>query len=179
MPRGVYERTPEYRAKMGLALKGRTMSPETRRKIAEARTTHGGTSLRAYRTWEAMKRRCLNPNDPAYEDYGARGITVCDRWLDFANFFADMGERPEGLTLDRIDNDGPYAPENCRWATRTEQARNTRSCEFITFGGVTKPLPQWAEDCGMKACTLRARLRSGWDVERALTTPVRPLRKVA
>jgi len=100
---------------------------------------HGRTPT--YRSWQAMRSRCHSLTDPAYARYGGRGIVVCARWSEsFEAFLADMGERPAGTTLDRIDNDGPYSPENCRWATRTEQGRNRRTNRLLTFNGATKTI---------------------------------------
>jgi hypothetical protein len=94
----------------------------------------GQRQSRTYKSWSKMKERCFNPNNNRYYAYGARGITVCERWLVFDNFLEDMGERPEDRTLDRIDVDGNYEPENCRWATRSEQARNTRRRKAMQLG---------------------------------------------
>ena len=88
--------------------------------------THGKTHSPEYYVWSAMVQRCTNPNNPQYKWYGARGIKVCEPWLKFDNFYADMGDRPEGLEIDRIDNDGNYAPSNCKWSTRKEQMNNMR-----------------------------------------------------
>jgi hypothetical protein len=148
--------------------------------MSEERTAHGhskGAGSPTYQTWRNMRSRCENPNVPAYKNYGGRGITVCERWKTFENFLADMGERPEGMTIERIDNDRGYEPGNCRWATYNEQARNMRSNQRITLNGETKCLTEWAEQYGIKMPTLWARLRMGWSVEEALTKPVRRLRR--
>lgn len=91
------------------------------------RMKHGKYKSRIYNCWRDMKDRCYNEHNPRYKDYGGRGIKVCDRWLDFNNFYADMGDKPKGKSIDRIDNDGDYCPENCKWSTRSEQQWNTRA----------------------------------------------------
>lgn len=104
-------------------------------KASARRTTHGMSTSKIYRVWAGMIKRCTNPNDSHYIDYGGRGIKVCDRWLDsFENFYEDMGERPEGFTLDRVNNDKNYSPENCRWVTKEEQVRNQRKKKNNTSG---------------------------------------------
>jgi hypothetical protein len=119
-----------------------------------------------------MMTRCRNPNDAGYHNYGGRGITVCERWSKFENFLADMGERPEGQTLDRYpNNNGNYEPANCRWASHAEQQLNTRKVQVITFGGKTMSMRGWARNLGVSWGTLRHRLDAGWSVERTLTTP--------
>lgn len=121
----------------------------------------------------AMRQRCGNPKHPAYPRYAGRGIAVCGRWLEsFGNFLADMGVRPDGTSLDRIDNDGPYSPENCRWATRVEQSRNTRTNRVIAFRGVRKTLKEWAVKQGINRVTLSRRLDAEWSIEDAILLPV-------
>jgi hypothetical protein len=123
--------------------------------------------------WYSMIDRCYNEDSPHFTNYGARGIKVCDRWKDsLENFYNDMGDPPSPeYSLDRIDNDGNYCKENCRWATRKEQMNNRRNTKFITYNGETKPLSTWARDLNISYITLCGRLRK-WDVERAFTTPV-------
>jgi hypothetical protein len=150
---------------------GRTKSCGCLRKTT--RLTHGKCKTKAYRSWKKMRDRCFNPNDTYYHNYGGRGINVCDRWNDFQNFFDDMGERPENRSLDRINNDGDYEPANCRWATKDQQEKNKRSNKRIVFEGKSMIGVEWAKELNMDYSTLLTRLRRGWTVERAFTTPVK------
>lgn len=137
--------------------------------------THGRSRTKEYRTWSMMIQRCENPRLPDYPKWGGRGITICPEWRrSFEVFLGDMGMAPSPAhSIDRIDNDGPYGPKNCRWATRVEQNRNKRSVPKLTHDGRTMTLPEWAVVLGVKHRTLRARIyEHGWSVEKALTTPV-------
>lgn len=134
---------------------------------------HHMSNTPAHRSWEQMKQRCQDPNCKDYPWYGGRGIKVCDRWQQFVNFHADMGDRPEGMSLDRVDNEGDYEPGNCRWATKFEQKHNRSDNVNLTFAGKTQCLAVWARELGLHFETLRHRLLRGWSTERTLTTPVR------
>lgn len=129
-----------------------------------------------YRAWIHMRERCWNPKCHAFKNYGARGISVCERWAhDFSAFAIDMGPRPAGHSLDRIDNDGNYEPDNCRWATPTEQVRNRRLeyTRLLTWKGETLPVSQWAERLGTSHNVLHMRLKNGWSVDDVLGFPIR------
>jgi hypothetical protein len=143
--------------------------------LIEQRITHGRHKSREYRTWIGIKSRCYNPNNTGYPSYGGRGIKVCDRWLEsFENFLADMGECPDfSMSIDRIDNDGDYAPDNCEWRTIGEQANNRRDNRLLEFAGRTQTVAQWARKFGISPITIGSRLRDGWSVKRALTTPAK------
>ena len=144
------------------------------RKVGSQRRTHGLSRSRPYRIWNLMKQRCLNQNDAAYSFYGGRGIQVCKRWHEFDNFFDDMSEPPPGLTLERIDNDGPYSPENCIWATRQRQANNRSSTIALTYNGQTQSLADWARQRDLPYQTLWTRLyRYRWSMKKSLTEPLR------
>lgn len=126
-----------------------------------------------YRAWKNMKARCSNPTYPDFHRYGGRGITVCERWReDFYNFLADMGLRPEGLSLDRWpDNNGNYEPGNCRWASDRDQRRNTRRNVHLTISGRTQTMADWAQESGLHKNTLQKRVSRGWPADRLLERP--------
>lgn len=126
---------------------------------------HGGWKhyKSTYQCWQDMKQRCLNKRHRQYKNYGGRGIYICDSWLSgFENFFQDMGEKPPGMTLDRIDNDGPYFKANCRWATPAQQRVNTRACVHLEFNGQRMTVEEWGRHIGRHPTTVRSRLRAGW-----------------
>ena len=141
------------------------------------KTTHGMTDTPEFTTWQQMFNRCYNPNEKSYPNYGGRGIIVCERWRTFEAFYADMGPRPSPKhSIDRYpDMNGPYSPENCRWATMQEQSRNRRTNRFITHHGETKTLGEWAESIGVSLVTFRQRLLRGQTMDEALTAPLRSL----
>lgn len=138
----------------------------------------GRSHMREYYLWFEIRSRCLNKNSKSYKNYGGRGISICSRWESFENFIADMGKRPTpDHSIDRIDNDGDYEPDNCRWATRRQQANNKRSNVNLTMNGETKTIAQWVRKTGFDHSTIRRRIKMGWPVEKILTHPVRKHRK--
>lgn len=126
---------------------------------------------KTYTSWRSMIQRCTNPNNEQYVNYGERGIKVCERWLKFENFLEDMGKRPPGCTIDRIDNDQGYSQKNCQWATSEQQQRNRRDNLYLTYNKKTQLLTEWAEEYKISHGTLWTRVyRLGWSTEKALTT---------
>jgi hypothetical protein len=140
--------------------------------VSLGRSTKGNPE---YSVWTGMIHRCHNPKRHNYPRYGGRGIVVCDRWREsFAAFLEDMGPRPSMRhQIDRIDNDGPYSPDNCRWASLEEQGRNKRSNHLITAFGKTQTLSEWATETGLRRECIASRLEYGWTPEEALTPEVR------
>lgn len=148
-----------------------------KRNYKHGHTKHNNIMTPEFSSWLSMKGRLTDKTYHAREHYIRRGITICDRWLDknngFKNFYADMGNRPPGTSLDRIDNDKGYYPENCRWATHKQQMNNTSSNKMITYKGTTLNQTQWAERLGLpNSNVILKRLKRGWSVEKTLTTPL-------
>jgi hypothetical protein len=139
------------------------------------RTKHGysrvGEKTEEYNIWSLMRDRCNNEKNHAYKNYGGRGVKVCERWNEFTNFLDDMGKRPSRTSIDRIDNNGDYEPGNCRWATRTEQNRNARSCVYVEIDGVTRTVSEWSVVSGINVYTLYARVDAGCSPEKFLGPP--------
>ena len=140
------------------------------------KTTHGMYGTPTYNTWYGMKTRCQNKNSSAFKYYGKRGIRVCGRWQAFENFLEDMGERPDDLTLDRIDTNGNYCKENCRWVDMKAQNNNSRNNRVIEFNGETKTITAWGESTGLGQHLIGKRLDADWSVKDALTLPPRAAR---
>jgi hypothetical protein len=133
-------------------------------------TKHGKSRSRTYRIWVGMLNRCSKDTKSKNKrNYIDRGIKVCDRWKYFDAFFEDMGEAPEGLSIDRIDNDKGYEPSNCRWASAAEQSNNTRKNVVLRYNNKVQTVSQWAREIGILQSTLSYRIRRGWAVERALS----------
>ena len=123
---------------------------------------------RTFSKWSGMKTRCTNKNEPCYKYYGGRGISFCERWNLYDNFLADMGEAPEKMTLERIDSNKDYGPDNCRWASMKEQANNKSNNVFVTYNGETKTVAQWSDITGIKQATIAHRVRKGRPTEEIL-----------
>jgi hypothetical protein len=147
--------------------------------LLKSNITHGMRHTDIYNVWVSMKSRCYNIHNRSYPNYGGRGITICTRWKDsFESFFEDMGNPPSSVhQLDRIDNNGSYSLENCRWVTQKENCRNTRSNRFISFNGENLCLTEWQERYGLPRGCIAKRLKRNWTIEEALTTPVGQKRK--
>ena len=144
--------------------------------LIERNIKHEQSGTRLYNIWGLMMQRCYNPKTKCYLDYGGRGITVCSEWRKDFQAFRDWSMKngyADNLTIDRINNDKGYSPNNCRWSTRKEQANNTRRNHYISYNGESHTLAEWAEIIGMLPDTLECRIRRGWDTTKALTTPLK------
>lgn len=179
-------RMAEVRCECGLSLEVRvhnivagltTSCGCLQRSDGSGRSRHGAARSRLYQVWGGLRNRCFNPKNAAYKNYGARGVTVSDAWNSFEAFheWAMTHEFKQGLTVDRIDTNGPYAPENCRLVPMAAQARNRRDNIWLTAFGETRLLLEFAEDsrCVVSLSALRGRISAGWDPERAITQPSR------
>jgi hypothetical protein len=140
---------------------------------SKVHTKHRLIRTRAYKIWAGIIQRCTNLNNPSYYNYGGRGITVDETWkADFINFLNDMGHAPDNSSIERIDNNGPYTKDNCRWATDFDQRRNKRTSRILTLDGKTQCAADWATELDIAPSTLHYRLKH-WPLEKALTTPTK------
>lgn len=148
--------------------------------LSESKKTHGLSYTKIYTKWYSMLERCTTPSQKSYQNYGGRGITVCDEWKNFLNFYQWAMETgyKDGLTLERKDVNGNYCPENCCWITIQEQSRNKRNNVYLTFNGKTMLKEDWARELGIKSNVIGRRLKRGWTVEEALTIPINPSKRI-
>lgn len=170
---GNYSMVLGYHLKSGHTKSCGCLSPET---TAKNHKKHGLYYTRLHTTWVNMKSRCYNCKDERYSSYGERGIAVCDEWRDNLNEFynwAMANGYSDDLTIDRIDVNGDYCPENCRWIPMAEQSRNRRINRFLTHNGKTMLISDWAKETGIGRTTIDARLKRGWSVEKTLNTPTK------
>lgn len=175
---GTFKRVYKYDLIKGKSTGCRCKNRDLITSLNKKRATHGSTSTPEFRAWTAMKSRCSDSNAPSWANYGGRGISVCDRWkASFEDFFADMGSRPSPKhSIDRIDVNGNYCPENCRWATPKEQACNKRTNVNLTWQGETRTLYDWSKITGIGRHVIRSRLKKGWSLDLALTEPTQKRR---
>jgi hypothetical protein len=144
----------------------------------ERKDLHGGVTVQfpsEYQSWTNMRARCLDPTHKKYEHYGARGITICERWDSFQNFMLDMGRKPDPkFTIEREDVNGNYEPKNCKWISRKDQGRNKRNSVFVTYNGRKMLLIDLVEELGLSRSAVYGRLQGGWTLAQAIALPVRP-----
>lgn len=144
-----------------------------REHVIAAAKSHGKSKTPDYMIWRSMKTRCTLPTVATYHHYGGRGISVCSQWMEsFETFMKDMGPRPPGYSIERINNDGNYEPSNCKWASKSEQSINRRNSKFLEHDGLKLTQHEWSLKTGLSSQNIYTRLRMGWSVHRALTTPV-------
>lgn len=159
------------RVKNGYSKSCGCLAIELTKKRNKLKDSHRMSKTKIYGIWMAMKERCRNKKCKGYKNYGSRGIKVCDRWLNsFENFYKDMGERPKGKSLDRIDNNGNYTPENCRWATPIEQGNNMRKNRLLTYNGKTLTVTQWSRIIGINNRTIFDRISRRLEIEKILSS---------
>ncbi|WP_157140531.1 hypothetical protein [Achromobacter xylosoxidans] len=141
--------------------------------VTQRNTTHGQAGTQTYRVWKRMIARCEVPSAAKFKNYGGRGIKVCERWHSYPAFLSDMGERPPGLSIDRIDVNGDYEPGNCRWATDQEQARNKRTTRLIAVDGADRCISEWSAISGVSPGMIGWRIAKGWPPKRAIFQPTK------
>ena len=149
------------------------------RELLSLRSKHGMFGTRIYGIWSSIKQRCFNKNAEKYKIYGGRGITMCEEWKDFKVFYewSKNNGYEDDLTIDRIDSNGNYCPENCKWSTQREQQNNRRNNHLITYNGKTQTIAQWSRELNFKPYLLYLRFKNNWSIERAFTTPVRECKR--